>query len=64
MIDKKEKSTQEKITIIQVEEINRKLEVKEGRIKRYQQRAKQNRQNRTFQNWEEMTLKHTNDWMQ
>ena len=47
--DRKEKATQEKITI-QIEEINQKVLVKEGRLKRYQQRVKQYRQNRTFQN--------------
>ena len=47
--DKKEKATQEKITI-QHEEINQKALVKEGRLKRYWQRVKQYRQNRTFQN--------------
>ena len=45
----KEKTTQEKLTI-QLEEINQKVLAKEGRLKRYQQRVKQYRQNRTFQN--------------
>ena len=47
--DKKEKSTQRKITI-QLEEINQKVLAKEGRLKRYRQKVKQYRQNRTFQN--------------
>ena len=45
---KRKKATQEKITI-QLEEINQKVLAKEGRLKRYQHRAKQYRQNRTFQ---------------
>ena len=44
-----EKTTCEKITV-QLEEINQKVLVKERRLKRYQQRVKQYRQNRTFQN--------------
>ena len=47
--NKKEKATQEKITV-QLEEINQKVLVKERRLKRYQQRVKQYTQNRTFQN--------------
>ena len=46
---KKGKAIQEKVTI-QFEEINQKILAKEGRLKRYRQRAKQYRQNRTFQN--------------
>ena len=38
-----------KITV-QLEEINQKILAKEGRLKRYRQRVKQYRQNRTFQN--------------
>ena len=68
--NKKEKTTGEKLTI-QLEEINQKVLAKEGRLKRYRQRVKQYRQNRTFQNnkgksinnWEEMTIKYTNNWM-
>ena len=44
-----EKTTQEKMTV-QLEEINQKILAKEGRLKRYRQRVKQYRQNRTFQN--------------
>ena len=47
--NRKEKTTQEKLTI-KLEEINQKVLEKEGRLKRYQQRVKQYRQNRTFQN--------------
>ena len=36
--------------MIQLKEINQKVEAKEGRLKRYQERIKQYRQNRTFQN--------------
>ena len=46
--NRKEKATREKI--MQLEEINEKVLTKEGRIKRYRQRVKQYRQNRTFQN--------------
>ena len=46
---KKEKTTQEKITI-QLEKINQKVLAKEGRLKRYRERVKQYRKNRTFQN--------------
>ena len=35
---------------MQLEEINQKVLAKEGRLKRYRDRAKQCRQNRTFQN--------------
>ena len=38
------------IIIVQVKEINQKVIVKEGRLKRYRQRVKQYRKNRTFQN--------------
>ena len=69
--NKKEKATQEKI-IIQLDEINQKVQAKEGRLKRYRQRVKQYRQSRTFQNneknsnknWEEMIRKNTNNRMQ
>ena len=44
-----EKTTREKITE-QLEEVNHKVLAKEGRLKRYRQRVKQYRQNRTFQN--------------
>ena len=44
-------ATQGKITI-QLKEINHKVQAKEGRLKRYRQRVKHNRQNRTFQNKE------------
>ena len=47
--NRKEKTTQEKLTI-QLEEINQKALAKEGRLKRYRQRVKQYRQNRTFKN--------------
>ena len=47
--NRKEKTTQEKLTI-QLEEINQKVLANEGRLKRYRQRVKQYRQNRTFQN--------------
>ena len=43
------KITREKISV-QLEEINQKVLAKEGRLKRYRQRVKQNRLNRTFQN--------------
>ena len=46
--NKKEKATHERIAI-QLE-INQKVLVKEGRLKRYRQGVKQYRQNRTFQN--------------
>ena len=45
---KKEQATQGKI-IVQLEKINQKVLDKEGRLKRYRQRVKQYRQNRTFQ---------------
>ena len=45
---KKEQATRGKITV-QLEEINQKVLVKEGRLKRYRQRVKQYRQSRTFQ---------------
>ena len=46
---KKEQATWEKITV-QLEAINQKVMAKEGILKRYRQRVKQYRQNRTFQN--------------
>ena len=46
---KKEPAAQEKITV-QLEEINQKVLAKEGRLKRYRQKVKQYRQNKTFQN--------------
>ena len=46
---KKEEATWGKITV-QLDEINQKVLAKEGRLKRYRQRVKQYRQNRTFQN--------------
>ena len=48
-INRKEKTTQEKLAV-QLEEIRQKVPAKEGRLKRYRQRVKQYRQNRTFQN--------------
>ena len=48
-INRKENTTQEKLTV-QLEEIHQKVLAKEGRLKRYRQRVKQYRQNRTFQN--------------
>ena len=47
--NRKVKTTQEKLTI-QLEEIYQKVLAKDGRLKRYRQRVKQYRQNRTFQN--------------
>ena len=47
--NRKEKTTQEKLTV-HLEEIYQKVLAKEGRLKRYRQRVKQYRQNRTFQN--------------
>ena len=64
--NKKEKATQEKITI-QLQEINQK-----GRLKRYQQRvnntdktghSKTTKEN-SINNWEEITRKHTSNWTQ
>ena len=49
IIRKRKKTTQEKLTI-QLEEINKKVLAKGGRLKRYLQRVKQCKQNRTFQN--------------
>ena len=46
--EKKEQATWEKITV-QLEEINQKILANEGRLKRYRQRVKQYRQNRTFE---------------
>ena len=51
------KTTREKITV-QLEEINQRVLVKEGRLKRYRQRVKQYRQNRTFQNNERKFYQH------
>ena len=48
-INRKEKTTQEKLTV-QLEELHQKVLAKEGTLKRYRQRVKQYRQNRTFQN--------------
>ena len=47
--EKKEKATEEKITI-QLKELNQKVLAKEGIFKIYRRRVKQYRQNRTFQN--------------
>ena len=47
--NKKERATQEMITV-HLEEINQKVLAKEGRLKRYRQRVKQYRQNKSFQN--------------
>ena len=47
--DKEDKAIQGKITI-KLGEINQKLLAKEGKLKKYRQRVKQYRQNRTFQN--------------
>ena len=44
-----EKTRREKIAV-QLEEIKQKVLAKKGRLKRYRQRVKQYRQNRTFQN--------------
>ena len=41
-MNRKEKATQEKLTI-QLEEINQKVLAKKGRLKRYRQRVKQYR---------------------
>ena len=45
--EEKERATWRKITV-QLEEINQKVLAKEGRLKRYRQRVKHYRQNRTF----------------
>ena len=47
--NRKERTTQEKLTL-QLEGIYQKVLAKEGRLKRYRQRVKPYRQNRTFQN--------------
>ena len=47
--NKKEMATRRKITV-QFNEINQQVLAKEGRLKRYRQRVKQYKQNRTFQN--------------
>ena len=52
-----EKTTRNKITV-KLEEINQKVLAKEGRLKRYRQRVKQYRQNRTFQNNERKFYQH------
>ena len=49
IIRNRKKSIQEKLTI-QLEEINQNVLVKEGRLKKYRQRVKPYRRNRTFQN--------------
>ena len=49
MEGQKGRGNKRKITV-QLEEINQKVPAKKGRLKRYRQRAKQYRQNRTFQN--------------
>ena len=49
MLGQKEKSNTRKITI-KLEEINQKVMAKEGKLKRYQQKAKQYQQNRIFKN--------------
>ena len=49
IIRNRKNTTLEKLTI-QLEEINQKVLAKEGRLKRYRQRVKQYRQNRTFKN--------------
>ena len=49
MLIRKGKGNTGKITV-QLEQINQKVLVKEGRLKRCRQRVKQYRQNRTFQN--------------
>ena len=51
------KTTQEKVTV-QLEEINQKVMAKEGRLKKYWQRVKQYKQNRTFQNNERKFYPH------
>ena len=51
MWEQKEKDNKRKITV-KLEEINQKVLAKEGGLKRYRQRVKQNRQNGTFQNYE------------
>ena len=56
MREQKGKATREKI--IQLEEINQKVLAKEGRLKRYRQRVKQYKQNRTFQNNERKFYQH------
>ena len=56
-INRKEKTTQEKL-MVQLEEIHQKILAKEGTLKRYRQRVKQYRQNRTFQNNERTFYQH------
>ena len=48
--------------MLQLEEINQKLPAKEGRLKRYRDRIKQNRQNRTFQNNEKIYQQVGEEW--
>ena len=45
-----ERKRQHEKKIIQLGEINQKVKAKEGRLKRYRQRVKQYRQDRTFEN--------------
>ena len=48
--DEKKKATQQVKQTIQHEEISQEQPAKEGRLKRYRDRIKEYRQNRTFQN--------------
>ena len=69
-INRKEKTTQEKLTV-QLEEIHQKVLAREGRLKRYRQRVKQYRQNRVSRTmkensinyWEGIRIKHSNSRM-
>ena len=69
-INRKEKTTQEKLTV-QLEEIHQKVLAKEGRLKRYRQRVKQYNKighsktlkENSINNWEGMTIKHINSRM-
>ena len=69
--NKQEKAIQEKITI-QHAEINQKVRAKERRLKRYRLRVNntdkvghsKTMNENSINNWEEMTLKHTNYQMQ
>ena len=47
---------------IQLEEINQKVLAKEGRLKRYRQRVKQYRQNRTYENNERKIYQQLGDY--
>ena len=58
IIRNRKKTSQEKLTI-QLEEVNEKVLAKEGRLKRYGQKVKQYRQNRTFHNHEKKILSTT-----